>query len=287
MYERAHSLENILSFIQENIFIHPKIALILGSGLGRLVEEVAEKNIFSYTDIPGFPVLTVQGHKGELVAGELGEKDVLVWNGRFHLYQGLSADDVTLPVRVSRRLGVEVLIVTNASGGINRNFAPGDIMLISDHINYMGVNPLIGKENAKYGPIFIDMSEPYDRELIDHAKKCAYETGEKNTLREGVYLATLGPSYETKAEIEFFRRIGADAVGMSTVPEVIVAAQEKMRVLGISVITNMACGITQGRLSHTAVLKTMSSVEKRVSRFVKAIIEKIPDSPEKRATHRG
>jgi len=287
MNERSHNLEDTLSFLQGRISIHPTIALILGSGLGRVVEEVAEKNIFPYRDIPGFPGATVQGHKGELVTGALGEKDVLVWNGRFHLYQGLSTDDVTLPVRISRRLGAEVLIVTNASGGINRNFAPGDIMLISDHINYMGVNPLVGKENTKYGPIFVDMSEPYDRELIDFAKKCAPETGTKAALREGVYLATLGPSYETRAEIEFFRRIGADAVGMSTVPEVIVSAQERMRVLGISVITNMACGITQERLSHTGVLKTMSSVENRVSRLIKTIIEKIPDSPEQRSTHRG
>jgi purine-nucleoside phosphorylase len=279
MNERPHNLENALSYLQGKLSIHPKIALILGSGLGRLIEEVTERNIFPYTDIPGFPVSTIQGHKGELVAGALGEKDVLVWNGRFHLYQGLSTADVTLPVRVSRRLGADILIITNASGGINRNFTPGDIMLISDHINYMGVNPLIGEENTKHGPIFVDMSEPYDRELINFTKTVVSSIGTERTLREGVYLATLGPSYETRAEIEFFRRIGADAVGMSTVPEVIVAAQERMRVLGISVITNMACGIAQERLSHEGVLKMMSSVEIRVSGLIKTLIEKIPDSP--------
>jgi len=280
MHERIHSLEDTVGYLREKIHIHPNIALILGSGLGRLGEDVTEKNVVPYRDIPGFPKSTVQGHKGELISGKIGKEEVLVWNGRFHLYQGLSTDEVTLPVRVARRLGAKMLIVTNASGGINRNFTPGDIMLISDHINYMGANPLAGKERAMYGPIFVDMSEPYDRELINEVKKCVSEAGTDIQLRDGVYLATLGPSYETKAEIEFFRRVGADAVGMSTVPEVIVAAQEKMRVLGISVITNMACGITKGRLSHEEVLKTMSTAGLRVSRLIRTLLEKMRNSPE-------
>ncbi len=280
MHERAHSLEDTVDYLREKIHIHPNIALILGSGLGRMVEDVREKNVFPYKDIPGLPTSTVQGHKGELISGTIGGKKVLVWNGRFHLYQGLSTDEVTLPVRVARRLGAKMLIVTNASGGINRNFSPGDIMLISDHINYMGVNPLVGKERAMYGPIFVDMSKPYDCGLINEVKKCASEAWTDIKLREGVYLATLGPSYETKAEIEFFRRIGADAVGMSTVPEVIVAAQEKMRVLGISVITNMACGITKSRLRHEDVLSAMSSAGEHVSRLIKTLLEKMQDSPE-------
>jgi len=247
-------------------------ALILGSGLGVVAEEVDEKITIPYRDIPGFPSAVVAGHRGELVAGRLGGKRVLAFSGRFHSYQGFSLLQVTLPVRVSKMLGASVLIVTNASGGINRSFRPGDIMLIQDHINCMGENPLVGAEGASFGPVFIDMSQPYDALLRDKAKQLALGDRRIGELKEGVYLATKGPSYETKAEIVFFKKIGADAVGMSTVPEVIVAVQERLRVLGISVITNMACGIAEGALSHQEVLETMNGAGTRVALLVSEVL---------------
>jgi len=275
MRSYKQKLTRAVDYIQKRIKIPIKVGIILGSGLGRVSEEIGEKIIINYRDIPGFPGPTVQGHKGELVAGRLGEKMIIVFNGRFHYYQGFSLQDVTLPVRVAKQMGVENLIITNASGGINSDFKPGDIMLISDHINYMGVNPLVGEDPLAFGPIFVDLSEPYDTGLMEKTKKIAHQNSSIGELKEGVYLATSGPSYETKAEISFFKKIGADAVGMSTVPEVIVAAQEGLTVLGISVITNMACGIALGALTHEEVLETMSKTSERMILLLKEVMRNI------------
>ncbi|MBA7684569.1 Purine nucleoside phosphorylase 1 [subsurface metagenome] len=268
-------LEKSVNYVQGKIGSKLKIGLILGSGLGKVAEEINKKITIKYRDIPGFPISTVQGHKGELICGKFGGKNILLFNGRYHYYQGFSLQEVTLPVRVARRIGIETLIITNASGGISRDFKPGDIMLINDHINYMGANPLIGEDTASFGPLFVDMTEPYDRELIKRAKETAYRTTEIGELKEGVYLATSGPSYETRAEISFFKKIGADAVGMSTVPEVIVASQEGMKVLGVSIIANMACGMSRGKLSHNEVLKNINNVSSRVIIFLREIIRNL------------
>jgi purine-nucleoside phosphorylase len=246
-----------------------RTAIILGSGAGPVAERLSEGTSIKYTDIPGFPVSMVEGHKGELVAGRMGNRNVMVFNGRFHYYQGFSMENVTMNIRVAGMLGVETLIITNACGSINRDFDPGDIMLITDHINCMGSNPLIGYTGHK--PIFIDMSEPYDLSLVKKVKNAAVANEGIGKLREGVYLAVHGPSYETKAEISFFEKIGADAVGMSTVPEVIVAAQEGIRVIGLSVIVNMACGITKGKLSHSEVLKNMSEAGSKLGTLIELI----------------
>jgi purine-nucleoside phosphorylase len=268
----SERVERAAVYVGEKVGTGFHAAIILGSGLGKIAEGLEGKKIIAYSEIPGFPSALIEGHRGELVAGSIGGKRTLVYSGRFHYYQGYSLAEVTLPVRIAKRLGISLLIVTNASGGINVSFKPGDIMLISDHINNMGVNPLIGSEATHFGPLFIDMSEPYDRLLRERAGEIAAKDGRIGKLKEGVYLATMGPSYETKAEISFFNRIGADAVGMSTVPEVIVAVQEALRVLGISVITNMACGIGEGALSHEEVLSTMERAGSRVILLIREVL---------------
>jgi len=258
-------------YIGDRIGDSPKIGIVLGSGLSRISEGVEDSTVIQYIDIDGFPSSMVRGHRGEIICGTCEGKRVIMFNGRFHYYQGYPIQDVVLPVRVAGALGVERIIITNASGGINRSFGPGDIMLISDHINLLGTNPLIGRDTSEAGPIFVDMTQPYDANLIAGAKRVAKKLGIEE-IREGVYLATAGPSYETKAEIEFFSRIGADAVGMSTVPEVIVANQLGMKVLGISVISNMACGISKEPLSHGEVLENVDRASLRLVLLVREII---------------
>ncbi|MCQ2135654.1 MAG: purine nucleoside phosphorylase I, inosine and guanosine-specific [Bacteroidales bacterium] len=215
----------------------PLVGIILGSGLGRLGDKITEQTVIPYGDIPGFPVSTVLGHKGVFIFGKLGGKPVVAMQGRFHFYEGYSMDLVTLPVRVMALLGVKYLFVSNAAGGINREFEIGDLMVLKDHINLMP-NPLIGPNMDQFGTRFPDMTCPYDREFTQRAFQIAEEEGVR--LRKGVYLATSGPSYETPSEIRFFSKVGADAVGMSTVPEVIVARHCSLRVFGMSVITNKA-----------------------------------------------
>jgi purine-nucleoside phosphorylase len=261
-------IESAVRYISETITDKPEVCIILGSGLSRISEEVEERKVIRYRDIRGFPSSMVRGHSGEIVSGMCAGRRVLMFNGRFHFYQGYPLQEVVLPVRVAYKLGIGSLLVTNASGGINRSFASGDIMIITDHINLLGSNPLIGRETGNYGPIFVDMTEPYDLEFIDKVKRAAQKCG-LGELKEGVYLATTGPSYETKAEISFFEKIGADVVGMSTVPEVIAANQLGMRVLGISVVANMACGISKTPLSHDEVLENVDKASERLIRLVK------------------
>ncbi len=250
----------------------PAVALVLGSGLGFLAAEIGDAVRVPYDRIPGFPRPTVQGHAGELVAGTLEGKTVVAQSGRFHLYEGHPPEVVALPVRVFATLGVGTLIVTNAAGGIRRTFRPGSLMLIADHINLTGRHPLAG-------PVldgeerFPDMSDPYDRELRALARHVA--AGERIPLEEGTYVGLLGPSYESKAEIEMLKRIGGDAVGMSTVAEVIVARARGVRCLGISTITNLAAGLGAPTLSHQEVLETADRVKGDLSRLVKGIVRQL------------
>lgn len=216
--------------------MQPEVGLILGTGLGVLTSHMAVDCLVEYRHIPHFPISTVDTHAGELLFGRLAEKPVLVMSGRFHYYEGYTMQQVTFPVRVAKALGVKVLIVSNAAGGLNKAFHAGDMMLIADHINLMGDNPLIGPNDDELGPRFPDMSEPYDRRLLSLAEKVGEEEGVR--LQRGVYVAVAGPNLETAAEYRFLRNLGADAVGMSTVPEVIVAIHSGLKALGISIITD-------------------------------------------------
>lgn len=260
-------------FLKQKYANTPKIGLILGSGLGVLAEEIENPVKIPYEDIPEFPVSTVEGHAGQLVFGTINGTEVVAMQGRFHFYEGYSFDKVTFPVRVMKELGVEKLIVTNAAGGVNENFAPGDLMLISDHINNMGTNPLIGPNDSKLGVRFPDMSEAYCNSLREIARNVASKISLK--VQEGVYVGNTGPSYETPAEVRMLRVLGGDAVGMSTVPEVIVARHAGLKVLGISCISNMAAGILDQPLNHEEVIETTEKVKANFLQYVKELIKEI------------
>jgi len=259
------------AYLRSVLPCRPVIGIILGSGLGGLVDQMEEKNIIPYETIPHFPRSTVAGHAGNLVFGYLGKQSVLAMQGRFHFYEGFSMREVTYPLYVMKQLGIENLIVTNAAGGINRDFAPGDLMLLTDHINFLGTNPLMGHNDERFGPRFPDLSEAYSKALLHKAEAVAKELG--IPYRTGVYLATTGPSYETAAEIRAFSAMGADAVGMSTVPEVIVANYLGMEVLGISCITNLATGIAVTKHSHAEVVRIANESSARLCGWVKALVE--------------
>lgn len=250
----------------------PEVGLILGSGLGELANEAEDGLTIPYEDIPGFPVSTVEGHAGQLVYGTLGEKKVLAMQGRFHYYEGYSMQEVTFPVRVMKDLGVESLLVTNAAGGVNTEFHPGDLMIISDHINFTGDNPLLGPNDSNLGARFTDMSQAYDKEYQNLIKETADSLS--ISVQEGVYLGLSGPTYETPAEIRMIRTLGGDAVGMSTVPEVIVARHAGIRVAGISCITNYAAGM-QETLNHEEVVETTERVKETFKSLVKAVVSKL------------
>ncbi|UJL44768.1 purine-nucleoside phosphorylase [Virgibacillus sp. NKC19-16] len=269
-----NAINEASEYIQKKISDKPTIGLILGSGLGVLGEEIDNPVIIPYNDIPHFPVSTVAGHKGQLVIGTLEGKQVLAMQGRFHYYEGYSMQQVTFPVRVMKQLGIDSIIVTNAAGGINVGFDPGDLMIITDHINNMGGNPLIGKNNDELGVRFPDMSQVYDKEYIHRAQAAANELGIE--VQKGVYVGNTGPTYETPAEIKMLRTLGGDAVGMSTVPEVMAAGHAGLRVLGISCISNMAAGILDQPLTHTEVIETTEKVRQDFLQFVKKIISILP-----------
>ena len=260
-------------YIRSKINRAPKIAIILGSGLGDLVNEVRDVESISYKDIPNFPISTVKGHEGKLVFGKINDIEVLLMQGRFHYYEGYTMKEVTYPIYVMKKLGIEKIIVTNACGGINKSFEPGTLMLINDFINLFGDNPLIGINDDRLGPRFPDMSEPYKLELIEKAKEVGDKLGIK--YAEGVYAGFMGPYYETAAEIVMIGRHGADAVGMSTVPETIVANYLGMDVLGIACITNMATGIQKVKHSHDRVVETARKVSSNLCRWVSEIIKEI------------
>ena len=243
--------------------------MILGSGLGELAEEIEEAIVIPYDQIPFFPTSTVVGHAGQLVYGTLSGKKVLAMQGRFHFYEGHSMQTVTYPVRVMAALKAHSVIVTNACGGVNESFVPGDLMLITDHINFTGQNPLIGPNEDEIGPRFPDMSEAYTLTYREVAKEAASQLD--LTLKEGVYMGYSGPTYETPAEIRMSRTMGADAVGMSTVPEVIVAAHSGLKVLGISCITNLAAGM-QANLNHEEVVETTQRVKQSFKALIKEVL---------------
>ena len=250
-----------------------KVGVVLGSGLGGFADALEDRRETPYAQIPGWPVSTAVGHAGKLVEGRIGGTDVIVLAGRAHLYEGYTAAQVTFGVRELARRGVRSLILTNAAGGINLDFKPGDLVLISDHINLLGVNPLTGPNDDSIGPRFPDMSEAYSREYRRIAMDAAVEVGTR--LGEGVYAAVPGPSYETPAEIRYLRSIGADLVGMSTVPEAIVANHAGMKVLGISCVTNMAAGILPLKLVHEEVLETGARVRDTLVQLLQAIVQRL------------
>lgn len=272
MSERA--ILEAARYIKQKKSIKPVIGLILGSGLGELAHEIENPVKFNYVDIPHFPTSTVAGHEGQLVIGTLEGQEVIAMQGRFHYYEGYSMDQVTFPIRVMKQLGVQSIIVTNAAGGINKEFKPGNLMVITDHINQMGTNPLIGSNDDQLGVRFPDMSQAYDRQYITHALMCAKEL--HIDVKQGVYVGNTGPTYETPAEINMLRTFGADAVGMSTVPEVIVARHAGISVLGISCISNMAAGVLDQPLSHEEVIETTDMVKDDFLRLVKKIIYSLP-----------
>ena len=270
MYDKI--IESV-DYIRSKVNRKPKIAIILGSGLGDLVNVVKDAEDITYENIPNFPISTVKGHEGKLVFGNINGTEVLLMQGRFHYYEGYTMKEVTYPIYVMKQLGVEKIIVTNACGGINKSFEPGTLMLINDFINLFGDNPLIGVNDERLGTRFPDMSEPYKIELINKAKEIAEELDIK--YGEGVYAGFMGPYYETAAEIVMIGRHGADAVGMSTVPETIVANYLGMDVLGIACITNMATGIQKVKHSHERVVETAQKASVDLCRWVSEIITEI------------
>lgn len=264
-------IQEAAAFIKNETNITPQIGLILGSGLGVLADLIEQPIVIDYSRIPHFPVSTVEGHAGELVVGSIKGKQVLIMKGRFHAYEGYGAETVSFPVRVMKELGVETLIVTNAAGGINETYQVGDLMVISDHLNMTFRNPLIGPNDSALGVRFPDMSEAYSKRLRKLAHDVAASQDFK--LQEGVYVGLLGPNYETPAEIRMFRTLGGDSVGMSTVPEVIVARHAGIEVLGFSCISNMASGILDQPLSHAEVMETTEKVKPKFLKLVLGIIE--------------
>lgn len=265
--------EKAVDFIKSKTDLVPEIALILGSGLGPLADEIQKGVKIPYADIPGFSPSKVEGHAGCLVIGTLNNRKVVAMQGRFHFYEGYSMKAITLPVRVMKLLGANILLVTNAAGGVNTNFTPGDLMIICDHINGMGTNPLIGENISTLGPRFPDMTYAYNKDYIYLVEKIAEDL--KIKIQKGVYYSGTGPCYETPAEIKMAQILGADAMGMSTVPEVIVANHMGMNVLGISCITNMAAGILPQLLNHEEVIKTANKVKSSFIKLMKEIIKQI------------
>lgn len=269
----ADHINKAANYIQKQMNIKPELGLIMGSGLGELGDHMEAAVSIPYHEIPHFPLSTVEGHAGELLIGTISGKASVLMRGRFHMYEGYGPELTAFPVRVMKALGVHSLLVTNAAGGINLNFAAGNLMLIADHINLTGKNPLIGPNDNKLGVRFPDMSEAYSKRLRAFAHEAAKSQG--IPLQEGVYAGLLGPSYETPAEIRMLRTLGADAVGMSTVAEVIAARHLGMEVVGISCISNMAAGILNQPLSHAEVMETTERVKTQFLSLVKDFIQKI------------
>ncbi len=266
-------MHNSVDFINEKTGgFSPEIGIILGSGLGDFADKFKSLKI-SYNDIPGFQPSNVEGHKGQLVFAEIEGKKVVMMQGRYHFYEGHSMSTVVYPVKVMKKLGVKNLIVTNAAGATRKEMSPGDLMLITDHLNLMGTNPLIGKNDDELGPRFPDMSEVYKKALRDLAQKKANESG--FSLKEGVYAAVCGPSYETPSEIKMLCTLGADAVGMSTAPEAIVANYCGIKVLGISCLTNYAAGVSDIPLSHAEVIETADRVKEKFQKLLLEIIKAV------------
>ena len=263
-------VQETVSYIKNKINFTPEYGVILGSGLGSFTEEINVEYTLPYNEIPNFPVSTVQGHKGALVFGTIGAKKVVAMQGRFHFYEGYSMTEVTFPVRVMKFLGVEKLVVSNASGGVNPTYKVGSIVMITDHINMTPEHPLRGKNDERFGPRFVNMSEPYSRKMI--AKTTELAKNLNIEVHEGIYLGLQGPTFETLAEYKMVKILGADCVGMSTVPEVIVARHMDLETFGISVITDMGNEESIGTISHDEVLEAAKSAEPKVRSLIKELI---------------
>jgi purine-nucleoside phosphorylase len=276
LLERGHTLEAVdaaAAVVRARCSTVPDIAIVLGTGLGGLAKEIDVEVEIPYADVPGFPLSTVESHAGRLLFGTLGGKSVVAMQGRFHRYEGYSLQQVTFPVRVLRALGAKTLLVSNASGGMHPLWAPGDLMLIADHINFLGDSPLIGANDERLGARFPDMSAPYDEELRNVARSVASAQGV--VLREGVYVAVSGPNLETRGEYRMLRALGADVVGMSTVPEVIVAVHAGMRVLGISIITDQCLPDSLEPTALEMIIANASRAEPQLTRLVCGVLERL------------
>lgn len=263
-------IKETASFLQSKMTTRPETAIILGTGLGSLVNEITDKQEIAYTEIPNFPLSTVEGHSGKLIFGKLGNKEIVAMQGRFHYYEGYDMKQVTFPVRVMKEIGIKTLFVSNACGGMNPNFSIGDLMIITDHINFFPEHPLRGKNI--YGDRFPDMSQAYDKGLITKAKGIAKELGIK--LQEGIYLGTTGPTFESPAEYKMFRIWGADAVGMSTVPEVIVAVHAGIKVFGCSVITDLGVEGQIVEASHEEVQIAADAAQPKMTAIMRELINR-------------
>lgn len=266
-------LEETVSFIRAAYAHTPVVGIVLGSGLGNLVAEMKVEKEIPYSDLPHFPVSTVEGHSGKMIFGELGGKKVLAMAGRFHYYEGYSASEVAYPVRVMKMLGVETLLLSNAAGGMNLDFEVGDLMIIRDQISLFTVNPLIGKNESQLGPRFPDMSEPYNKSLIEKALAIAAEQG--ISVHQGVYAGVTGPTFETRAEYKMLHILGADAVGMSTVQEVIVARHMGVKVFAISVITDLGIREEENIITHEEVLAAAGAAEPKLTAIFKQLVQAI------------
>ena len=266
-------LAEAVKLIQSRSALRPQVGLVLGSGLGAFARSLDKATVIPYGQIPHWPVSTAVGHPGELVLGSSQGVPMAVLAGRAHLYEGYTPEQVVFPVRVLARMGVKVVIFTNAAGSVNVNYKPGELMIITDHINLMGSNPLVGPNEDSLGPRFFDMSEPYDPILGQLAERACSKVG--MTVRRGVYIGVLGPSYETSAEIKMARALGADAIGMSTVPEVIAARHMGLRVLGLSCITNMAAGVIKKKLDHREVLDTAEKVRDGLIEVLERLVQDV------------
>ncbi len=273
MTELRKQIDETVKFLRTKTSAEPKIGIILGTGLGALADDIDIEVEIPYEDIPHFPISTVVFHAGKLIFGQLSGKSVVAMQGRFHYYEGYSMKQITFPVRVMKFLGVEKLLISNACGGINADFKPGSIMLMEDHINLLGDNPLIGENDDSLGPRFPDMSEPYSRELIKLAEESAAELGLE--VKKGVYAAMTGPSLETAAEYKFLRIIGADVVGMSTIPEDIVAVHMGMKVLGLSVITDACVPEELKPANVPEIIRIAKETEPKLTALIKKVVEKL------------
>jgi purine-nucleoside phosphorylase len=266
-------IKETTTYIRSKIEFEPEFGIVLGTGLGGLVKEIEIIGTLPYTDIPNFPLSTVKGHKGQLIFGKLGGKNVVAMQGRFHYYEGYTMEEVTFPIRVMKFLGIRLLILSNAAGGVNPEYEIGDLMIIRDHINLMGNNPLIGKNDTGLGPRFPDMSDAYDKKIIRHATKIARI--HNFHFQVGVYAAVTGPTFETPSEYKYIRVLGADAVGMSTVPETIVARHMSLPVFAVSVISDLGVEGKIVEISHDDVIDAASLVEPKMTLVIKEMIEKL------------
>ncbi|MBT3983614.1 MAG: purine-nucleoside phosphorylase [Bacteriovoracaceae bacterium] len=272
MYEK---LKQTCDFIKSKTSSVPKVGLVLGSGLGAYIQRIENQTILTYEELPNFLPCSVEGHEGRLILGTVDGVEVAVLQGRLHAYEGHSMEQIVFPVRVLATLGIEVLVLTNASGGINMDYSPGDLVLLSDHINLMGKNPLVGPNISELGPRFPDMTQAYSEEIIQIMKESATEIG--LNIKTGIYCSLLGPTYETPAEIRMLKTIGADMVGMSTVPESIAGNHLGLKVCGISCITNMAAGIAKHKLNHDEVKEEALKVMETFSSLLTKSMKKIKD----------